>query len=117
MTDEFREYFGSASDERHTLLQALHELILSLYPRASQVISYGIPTYRLGTGWVSLGYWKGGVSLYTNGPHNIAQFTERYPAIKAGKGSLSFRLSDELPLEAIGKVIRRAMEPPDATGG
>ncbi len=38
-------------------------------------------------------------------------------AIKAGKGSLSFRLSDELPLEAIGKVIRRAMEPPDATGG
>ena len=47
----------------------------------------------------------------------FAQFTERYPAIKAGKGSLSFRLSDELPLEAIGKVIRRAMEPPDATGG
>lgn len=116
MTDEFLQYFGSVSDERRALLDALHELIAGLYPQASQVISYGVPTYRLRTGWVSIGYWKGGVSLYTNGPHNIAEFTERYPAIKAGKGSLNFRLSDQLPLEALGNVIRRAMEPPEATG-
>jgi hypothetical protein len=42
--------------------------IVGLYPEAEMVISYQVPTYKVGRGRVSLGLWKDGVSLYTTDP-------------------------------------------------
>jgi uncharacterized protein YdhG (YjbR/CyaY superfamily) len=99
-------------EDRRPLFDRLQGLILSLYPDASVVISYGVPTYKAKSGWVSLGYWKEGVSLYTNGPHHIDPFREKHPDIKTGKGSINFKLSDKIPVADLKKVIRHAIEHP-----
>ncbi|MFN2387178.1 MAG: iron chaperone [Thermoanaerobaculia bacterium] len=88
----------------------LQALIRRLYPKTEAVISYGIPTDRARAGWVGLGYWKDGVSLYTNGPQHIADFKAAYPKIKTGKGSINFRVTDEVPFAGVKRVIRHAME-------
>jgi uncharacterized protein YdhG (YjbR/CyaY superfamily) len=106
---------GAAPNDRRRLFKKLQALILDLYPRAEIVISYQIPTYKVKSGWVGLGYWRDGVSLYTNGSHHIEEFKARYPAIKTGKGCLNFRVTDAVPIPALKKVIRRAIEHPRPT--
>lgn len=110
MKVEVQDYINAVTDERRALFDTLHALIMGLYPDADVVISYGIPTYRAKGGWAGLGYWKQGVSLYTNGPHHLAEFVEAHPRIKTGKGSINFRTSDRVPAEAVEKVVRSAVE-------
>ncbi|MGH9941036.1 MAG: iron chaperone [Pyrinomonadaceae bacterium] len=112
MNEEVRRYLDAVPEERKPLFDQLHALIMELYPNAEVVLSYQVPTYRAKSGWVALGVWKEGVSLYTNGLHHIAEFKAKYPAIKTGKGSINFKASDVVPVAALKKVIRRAIEHP-----
>ncbi len=107
---DVQQYIDAVQDERRPLFDRLQALILDLYPDAEVVLSYKIPTYRVRPGWVALGYWKGGVSIYTNGPHHIADFKAQYPAIKTGKGSINFRVTDEVPVAAAKQVMQHAIE-------
>jgi hypothetical protein len=59
---------------------------------------------------VALGYWKKGVSLYTNGERHIAEFKAKHPSIKTGKASINFRAVDKIPIVDLRKVIQHAME-------
>jgi uncharacterized protein YdhG (YjbR/CyaY superfamily) len=110
MNEDVQHYIDQVQDERRSLFDRLQALIFSLCPDATVVMSYQVPTYRFMRGWVALGYWKKGVSLYTNGPHNIAQFKAAYPDIKTGKGSINFKVADELPVAALEQVVRHAVE-------
>jgi hypothetical protein len=56
------------------------------------------------------GYWKQGVSLYTNGRHNLNQFKALHPHIKTGTGCINLRITDEVPEDALRDVIRHAIE-------
>jgi len=112
MREEVQRFIDAVPADRRPLFDRLHALILGLYPHAEVVISYGVPTYRAKPGWVALSYWKFGVSLYPNGPHHIAEFKAKYPAIKTGKGSINFRVTDVVPLAALKKVIQHAIEHP-----
>jgi uncharacterized protein YdhG (YjbR/CyaY superfamily) len=85
--------------------------MVGLYPEAEIVISYQVPTYKVGRSRVSLGLWKDGVSLYTTDPSHIRAFRARHPTVKANKASLNFNRADQLPEADIRKVIRRAIGP------
>ena len=96
--------------DRKPLFKKLEALVLGMYPKAEIVYSYGIPMYKASAGWVGLGYWKGGVSLYTNNPKYIAALKKKYPAIKTNKASINLKLTDPFPAAELKKVIRGAME-------
>lgn len=110
MNEDVERYIDAVQDERRALFDKLQALIMGLYPNAEAVISYQIPTYKAKSGWVGLGYWKEGVSLYTNGPQHIAEFKTEYPAIKTGKASINFKVTDVVPEAALKKVIKHAVE-------
>lgn len=65
MNKEVQRYMDAVPEEQRPLFDKLYALIMGLYPNAEVVISYQIPTYRVKSGWVALGYWKDDVSLYT----------------------------------------------------
>ncbi|MHB0856633.1 MAG: DUF1801 domain-containing protein [Anaerolineae bacterium] len=110
MNDQVQRFMNAVPEDRKPLFDRLHALILSLYPDAQIVISYQVPTYKVKSGWVALGYWKAGVSLYTNNPQHIAEFAARHPHIKTNKASINLKLTDEVPMEDLEQVIRHAME-------
>ncbi len=109
MNKEIQRYVDAVPEDRKLLFDQLHALIMGLYPNAEVVMWYQIPTYRAKSGWVALGYWKNGVSLYTNGPHHIAEFKAKYPAIKTGKGSINFKVADVVPVATL-KTCNRTPE-------
>ncbi len=107
MTDpSVQNYIDAIPATHRPLFDRLQSLIFELYPDAEIVISYGIPTYKVGRGRVYLGRWKNGVSLHAI---DIEPFKQRHPSIKTGKGSLNFKLTDELPEADIRDVIERAI--------
>lgn len=109
MNDDIQSLIDAGSAEQQALLGRLRELILRLYPDAHQLVYYRLPTFKTAAGQVSLGYWKDGVTLYTTSPNYITPFKAAHPKIKTNKASINFRLGDELPLDDVAAVIRRAM--------
>jgi uncharacterized protein YdhG (YjbR/CyaY superfamily) len=107
-----RKYVQAVSDERRALFDDLEQIVLEMYPDAEIAIAYGVPTYGTKPARVGLGYWKEGVSFYPYSGSALGEFREKYPAIKTTKGSINFRLSEKVPVAALKKIIRRAMERP-----
>ena len=109
MNEAFNSYIEAGSAGQRELFGRLHDIILGLYPDSRQVIYYNLPTFKSGRGQVSLGFWKDGVTLYTTSPANIDPFRGARPKIKTNKASINFRLTDDLPVDDVQAVIRRAM--------
>ncbi len=110
MKRDIQEYVKSGSADQRKLFAQLEKIILELYPRAEIAISYGVPTYGTKPGRVGLGYWKGGVSFFPYSGSALDGFRDKYPMVKTGKGSINFKLSDKVPVAAMKKLIKRAME-------
>lgn len=109
MSIEVQTYIDAVEDERRSLLLNFQAIILRLCPEAAIKISYQIPSYKVPTGWVFLGYWKQGVSIYTGYSQGLADFRAKHPRIKTGKGSVNFRLKDEIPWQDVETLIADAL--------
>ena len=112
MNKEVQQFVDAVSDERRSFYDKLHALIMGMYPDAEVGISYGIPTYKAKAGRVGLGYWKDGVSFFPFGGKYLDEFRAKYPAIKTGKGTINFKLTDKIPVAALKKVIKHSIEHP-----
>ncbi len=107
-----RKFIEAVKDERRLLYDQLEKVILGMYPDAEVVITYGVPTYKARSGRVGLAYWKEGVSFYPFSGSYLDEFRAKHPAIKTSKGTVNFKVSDKIPLAALKKVIRYAIEHP-----
>ena len=103
-------YIQTVPDHRRERFLSIHNLILKLYPDASVDMSYKMPTYRAGDGWVSLANQKNYISLYTCGESHLASYREKHPQQKTGKGCINFRARDEIHYEDLETVIKHAIE-------
>jgi hypothetical protein len=88
MDHAVRDYVDAIPSEYRPLFDRLHRLILEVHPDASVVISYQIPTYKVGRNRLYLGVWKHGVSIYGWGQGRDAGFTARHPELTTGRGTI-----------------------------
>ena len=112
MNKEVQRYMDAVPEDRKQVVGKLHALIIGLYPNAEVDMSYKMPTYKAKGGWVAWANQKRYVSFYTCGPHHIAEFKEKYPAIKTGKGCINFKPTDTIPEAALKQVVKHAIEHP-----
>jgi hypothetical protein len=75
------------------------------------VISYQIPTYKMGRNRLYLGVWKHGVSIYGWGQGRDAGFTARHPELITGKGTIQLRPDDAagIPEDEFRDLVRAAL--------
>lgn len=110
MNKQVQKYLAAIPVDRRARFRQLHELVLSLYPDAQVDLSYRMPTYKSGAGWVALANQKQYISLYTCAAQHIAGFRKKYPSIKTGVGCINFKPTDPVPVAAVRGVIRHAMQ-------
>lgn len=103
-------YIDSIPTQRLERFMSIHNLIMRLYPDAVVDMSYRMPTYRHGDGWVALANQKNYISLYTCSESHIQDYKSRHPKQKTGKGCINFRLRDEIHYNDLENVIRHAFE-------
>ena len=93
MDEAVRTYIDRIDPANRPLFDRLHGLILSAYPDADLVLSYRMPTYKVGRHRLCIGAWKHGVSIYGS-QSGAPGFTARHPALKTSKGTIQLRPGD-----------------------
>ena len=84
----------------------LRRIIRSELPDAVEVISYGIPTFKLGRPVVGFGDWNDFCSLYTLSGSILAKFRSEIHAYDSQKSTLRFRFDQSLPVDLIRRIIQ-----------
>ena len=84
-------YVEAIPPEHRALFDRVHRLILEARPEAEVVLSYGMPTFRVGPRRLHVGVWKHGVSLYG---WRDEGFLARHPHLRAAKGTIRLRPED-----------------------
>jgi uncharacterized protein YdhG (YjbR/CyaY superfamily) len=108
-----RQYIDRIDTRHRPLFDRVHELILAGYPQAAVVISYQMPTYRVGSRRLYLGVWQHGISLYGWPQGRDGGFTARHPDLRSGRGTIRIRPQDAAGItdEELAALVRAALGP------
>ncbi|MGH7196308.1 MAG: iron chaperone [Candidatus Saccharimonadales bacterium] len=101
--DEYIQNFPPSTQE---ILQKIRRVMHGVVPEAEEVISYGIPTFKLKGKPVAYfaGYEKH-VSVYPV-PAGDEVFQKEIAPYRKGKGTLQFPLDKPIPYDLIEKVVK-----------
>ena len=91
MDDAVRGYIDVIAPEHRPLFDRLHRLVLEAHPDVEVVLSYKMPTYKVGRHRLYVGVWKHGVSIYGLQQGRDAGFITRHPQLKTSKGTIQLR--------------------------
>ena len=75
------------------------------------VLSYQMPTYKVGRHRLFLGVWRHGGSIYGWQEGRDAGFTARHPDLKTSKGTIRLRPEDAaaIPDDELRDLVRAAL--------
>jgi uncharacterized protein YdhG (YjbR/CyaY superfamily) len=113
MDEAVRDYIDAIASEHRPLFDRLHRLILAENPDAVVVLSYQMPTYKVGNRRLYVGAWKHGVSIYGWPEGRDAGFTARHPALRTSKGTIQLRPEDAVGIgdDELRDLVRAALAP------
>jgi len=110
MDEAVHRYRDEMDSEYQPMFDRLHRLIVAMCPDTEVVLSYGMPTYRVGHRRLNIGVWKHGLSLYAS-PNRDGGFSARHPELAAGKATIRLRPEDavRIPDAEFEDLIRAAL--------
>ena len=112
MDEAVRAYIEAIPPAHRPLFDRLHRLVLDAYPDATVLMSYQMPTYRVGRRRLYLATWKHGVSIYGWSGDGATGFLGRHPELKSSKGTIRLRpddaaqIADEELLDLVHAALR-----------
>jgi len=96
------EYIAAQSVEMQARLRELRAIIRQVVPDATEVISYDMPTYKLGGRRVQFGAAKRHCALYGSA---IDRFTNELRDFKTLKGTVQFPLDRPIPENLVRNLV------------
>ena len=106
------EYIASQAETVQGVLKRVRSTIRKAVPRAEEMISYQMPTYKL-AGRLVLHFagWKQHYSLYPVTDHIVAAFQDHHARYEIRKSTIRFPLSEPVPVKLIERIAKlRAKE-------
>ncbi|HWA81796.1 MAG TPA: DUF1801 domain-containing protein [Fimbriimonadaceae bacterium] len=99
------EYLAAVpSEEARSSLEHIRAVIRDEVPEAEEVISYGIPTYKLKGFVVSIAAFKNHCSFFPG--HTVAEFAERLKGYEVSKGTIQFPHDKPPPDDLLRAMVR-----------
>lgn len=99
------DYISAFPVETKKLLEQMRSTIKKAAPKAEEVISYGMPAYKLNGMLVYFAGYKNHIGFYPTSS-GIAHFKKDLSIYKGAKGSVQFPLDNPLPLALIRKIVK-----------
>jgi uncharacterized protein YdhG (YjbR/CyaY superfamily) len=111
MDDAVQAYIDAIAPEHRPLFDRVHRLILEARPDAAVVLSYQIPTYKVGRQRLFVGVWKHGVSIYGWQEGRDGGFSALHPGLRTSKGTIRLRSEDAAAIgdEELRELARAAL--------
>ena len=112
MDESVRGYIDAVHPAYRPLFDRVHRLIMAGHPDADVVLSYQIPTYKVGKRRLYVGAWQHGISIYGWGQDRDGGFAERYPELRTSKGTIRLRPQDAaaIPDEELSALVGAALK-------
>lgn len=103
---EVDEYLRGVEEPKRRTLEALRRTILELVPDAEQVISYGIPAFRVeGRTIAGFAAFKNHLSYLPFSGSVLAQLSDELKGFTMTKSALHFPVDRPLPKKLVSKLI------------
>ena len=99
------EYVSSFPAETQEALEQLRAAIKKAAPAAEEVISYGMPAFKLNGMLVWFGGYSKHIGFYPR-VLAIAPFRKELSIYNGAKGSVQFPIGKPLPLSIIRKIVK-----------
>jgi uncharacterized protein YdhG (YjbR/CyaY superfamily) len=101
------EYIASHPEAVQSVLRRVRSTIRKAVPGAEEMISYKIPTYKLGGRPVLyFAGWKQHYSLYPSGDRLVLAFKDDLARYEVSKGTIRFPLSEPVPVKLIEGIAK-----------
>ena len=112
MDEAVRSYIDGIDPAHRPLFNRVHRLIMAAHPDATVVLSYRIPTYKVGRRRLYVGAWQHGISIYGWGQGHDGGFTARHPELRTSKGTIKLRPQDAAAIadDELGGLVGAALE-------
>jgi uncharacterized protein YdhG (YjbR/CyaY superfamily) len=101
------EYLADVPDDQRRVLQELRDRIRAAAPEATEVITYGMPGFKLhGRFLVSYAAYKAHCSLYPASEGVQAALGKDLGRFFASKGTLRFTVEEAIPAALVSKIVK-----------
>ena len=98
------EYIAGFPTEVQKPMNELRSTIMKAAPGAEEVISYGIPAFKLDGMLVYFAAYANHIGFYPT-PSGIEKFKKELSAFKTSKGAVQFPHNKPLPLDLIARIV------------
>lgn len=98
-------YIATFPADVRKALEEVRTTIQKAAPKAEEVISYDIPTFRLNGNLVHFAAYTKHIGFYP-GAAGIEAFKKEIASYKSAKGSVHFPLDQPMPLGLITKIVK-----------
>lgn len=99
------EYVSAFSPEIQKLLEQVRAAVKDAAPGAEEIMSYGIPAFKLNGLLVWFGAHTNHIGFYPRASA-IEAFKKELSIYKGAKGSVQFPFNKRLPLRLIKKIVK-----------
>ncbi|MEX6688539.1 DUF1801 domain-containing protein [Danxiaibacter flavus] len=99
------EYIAGFPQDVQEVLQSVRTTIQKAAPKATEKISYQMPTFYLEGNLVYFAAFKNHIGFYPT-PSGTDSFQKELSVYKSGKGSAQFPLDQPMPLSLITKIVK-----------
>jgi hypothetical protein len=112
---EARAYIDAIGAADRPLFDRLARLVQATHPEAELVMSYRMPTFKVGRRRLFVGAWRHGLSIYGWARTANLVFAERHPDLITGRGTIRLRAADAARLRdaELLELVRAALDPAD----
>jgi len=104
--DSVAGYLKAVPPAQRTLLKKVRQTIRAAAPKATEVISYGIPAYKHFGVLVYFAAFKDHCSLFGVGAALMNEHRKALARYKKSKGTIQFTVEQPLPLALVRKLVK-----------
>ena len=111
-SDTVQDYIDAIAPANRPVFDRIHRLVLASYPDAEMLISYQMPTYKVGDNRLYVGAWKNWVAIYGLDASRDGGFADRHPELRTSKGTIQLRPDAAAMVTdaELGDLVRAALE-------
>lgn len=102
--DSVENYISAQPEFIQPLLHQMRQIIRQVIPNANEIISYGMPAYKMHGVLVYFAANKNHIGFYPTGSPIIV-FKDELAAYKTSKGAIQFPVNESLPTDLIQKIV------------
>lgn len=99
------DYINQFSDDIKIRLESIRNAIKKAAPKSVEIISYGMPAFKMNKVLVYFAVSKNHIGFYPT-PNPIKVFSKELESYKTSKGAIQFPLDEKIPLTLISKITR-----------